>query len=103
MGAEPEIDYIGAVVPICAPDDLFGNGLRKMEYFTTRARCATPGDSFRHPSTMGSMASTKQWKVSWGWTGNHKDAPSAAAAATSAGAGSGEAIFEVNDDGTVGL
>ncbi|SRR5258705_1762114 len=41
--------------------------------------------------------------MSWRWTGNHKDAPSAAAAATSAGAGSGEAIFEVNDDGTVGL
>lgn len=41
--------------------------------------------------------------MSWRWTGNHKDAPSAAAAATSAGAGSGEAIFEVNNNGTVGL
>jgi hypothetical protein len=41
--------------------------------------------------------------MSWRWTGNHQDAPSAAAAATSQGAGPGEAIFEVNDDGTVGL
>ena len=41
--------------------------------------------------------------MSWRWTGNHQDAPSAAAAATSSGAGPGEAIFEVNDGGTVGL
>jgi hypothetical protein len=41
--------------------------------------------------------------MSWRWTGNHQDAPSAATAATSMGAGAGEAIFEVNDGGTVGL
>ncbi|OBB18852.1 hypothetical protein A5761_07720 [Mycolicibacterium setense] len=41
--------------------------------------------------------------MSWRWTGNHGDAPSAAAAATESGAGPGEAIFEVNDGGTVGL
>jgi hypothetical protein len=39
----------------------------------------------------------------WKWTGNHADAPSAAAAANESGCGAGEAIFEVNDDGTVGL
>jgi outer membrane protein assembly factor BamB len=41
--------------------------------------------------------------MSWRWTGNHANAPKAAAAATAVGAGAGEAIFEVNDDGTVGL
>jgi hypothetical protein len=41
--------------------------------------------------------------MSWTWTGNHQDAPSAATAATEWGAGPGEAIFEVNDGGTVGL
>lgn len=39
----------------------------------------------------------------WRWTGNHADAPSAATAANAAGCGAGEAIFEVNDGGTVGL
>jgi hypothetical protein len=39
----------------------------------------------------------------WEWTGNHKDAPSAAAFANARGCGAGEAIFAVNDGGTVGL
>jgi hypothetical protein len=41
--------------------------------------------------------------MSWRWTGNHQDAPSAAEAATASRAGAGEAIFEVNDNGTVGV
>ena len=39
----------------------------------------------------------------WEWTGNHKDAPSAAAFASAAGCGAGEAVYAVNDGGTVGL
>ncbi|MBF9434615.1 hypothetical protein [Mycobacteroides chelonae] len=39
----------------------------------------------------------------WQWMGNHADAPSAVEAANQAGCGAGEVVFEVNDNGTVGL
>ena len=39
----------------------------------------------------------------WQWMGNYADAPAAVEAANHVGCGAGESVFEVNDDGTVGL
>lgn len=39
----------------------------------------------------------------WQWMGNYADAPAAVEAANQSGCGAGESVFEVNDDGTVGL
>jgi len=39
----------------------------------------------------------------WQWMGNYADAPTAVEVANEAGCGAGESVFEVNDDGSVGL